>query len=115
MKPKATEFWAAADELVRSSPVHIDRPAGTPHKISPNCVYPLDYGFLADTRANDGAGVDVWLGSGDRSVVTAAFLTVDSIKKDAEVKFALGCTEADLDCIADFFRSLPLPFTLVRR
>ncbi len=56
-------FWANLDTLVASSSICVDRPKGTAHPEYPAHIYPLDYGYLEDTRAGDGGGIDVWIGS----------------------------------------------------
>ena len=87
---EADRFWAWADALVASNEVVIDRPKGSHHPRYPAVVCPLDYGYLADTRAMDGGGVDVWRGSLPDPWVTAVVATVDRHKRDAEVKLLLG-------------------------
>src|SRR5215211_727211 len=73
-------FWLLADELVGSSEIVIDRPQRAPG---------VDYGFLTNTIAKDGEGVDVWRGSLPDVRVTGAIMTVDvrPDHRDAEVKF----------------------------
>ncbi len=89
------EFWQRLDELVRTGTVVIDRPAGSRHPRYPEFTYPLDYGYLAATRAADGGGIDVWRGSlhVDGAVsVTAIVVNVDLVKRDTELKLLLNCT-----------------------
>jgi inorganic pyrophosphatase len=91
----APEFWQRLDELVRTSTVVIDRPAGSRHLRYPEFTYPLDYGYLAATRAADGGGIDVWRGSlaaEDDVRVTAIVVNVDLVKRDTELKLLLNCT-----------------------
>jgi inorganic pyrophosphatase len=90
-------FWALADELVASSRIRIDRPRGSAHPRLGQVIYPLDYGYLEGTSAGDGAGVDVWRGSLPGQRVTAAIMTVDVFKRDAEVKLLIGCTQTEAD------------------
>jgi inorganic pyrophosphatase len=84
-------FWQLADALVAASEI-IDRPRGSTHPRYPEFFYPLDYGFVAQTRAIDGGGVDVWVGSLPERRVTGAIVTIDALKRDAEVKLLIGCT-----------------------
>ena len=60
------EFWNALDNLVANSEIIIDRPKGTAHPKYPNFIYKVDYGYLKDTSSMDGAGIDVWVGSGEK-------------------------------------------------
>lgn len=42
----------------------------------------------------DGAGIDVWVGSGEKQV-DAVICTVDFRKRDSEIKILIGCTEEE--------------------
>ena len=88
------EFWNALDNLVANSEIIIDRPKGTAHPKYPSFIYRVDYGYLKDTSSMDGAGIDVWVGSGEKQV-DAIMCTVDLIKKDSEIKILIGCTEEE--------------------
>jgi len=95
------DFWLKLDQLVADSPVKVDRPKGTPHPRYPSFVYPLDYGFLENTRSSDGGGIDFWVGSGPEKRVTAIICTVDLEKRDAETKILLGCTPQEIHTILE--------------
>jgi inorganic pyrophosphatase len=84
-------FWEALDTLVEQHTIMIDRPKGSAHPRYPTLVYPLDYGFLVGTHADDGDGIDVWLGSLPERHVVAIIVTVDLLKKEVEIKLLLGC------------------------
>jgi inorganic pyrophosphatase len=95
------KFWSAVDELVATSEVVVDRPRGSRHPRIPEAIYPVDYGYLAGTTGGDGDGIDVWVGSIRPAVVTGVVCTVDSRKRDAEVKILLGCThEEEVEILA---------------
>jgi inorganic pyrophosphatase len=89
------KFWTAIGELVATSEIVIDRPRGSRHPRIPEAIYPVDYGYLAGTTGGDGAGVDVWVGSIRPAMVSGVVCTVDSRKRDAEVKILLGCTHEE--------------------
>lgn len=89
------EFWSAIDRLVGSSEIVIDRPCGTSHPRYPEFIYPIDYGYLKDTSSPDGAGIDVWVGSGEKRA-DAVMCIVDLVKRDSEIKILIGCTEAEM-------------------
>ena len=89
-----SEFWNALDKLVTNSEIVIDRPKGTSHPKYPNFIYRVDYGYLKDTSSMDGAGIDVWVGSGEKKV-DAIMCIVDLVKKDSEIKILIGCTEEE--------------------
>ena len=73
------DSWNALDELVRTSEIVIDRPKGSTHPRFPSFVYRVDYGYLRDTSSMDGAGIDVWVGSG-KKIVDAIICIVDLMK-----------------------------------
>ena len=88
------DFWKALDELVNSSEIVIDRPRGSAHPRFPNFIYKVDYGYLKDTASMDGAGIDVWVGSGEKKI-DAIMCSVDLMKRDSEIKILVGCTEEE--------------------
>ena len=87
-------FWNTLDELVSNSEIVIDRPKGSVHPRFPDFIYKVDYGYLKNTASMDGAGIDVWVGSGDRKI-DAVMCIVDLIKRDSEIKILIGCTEEE--------------------
>ena len=94
MGKKDTAFWQSLDKLVAESKIIIDRLKGSPHPKYPSFIYPLDYGYLENTTAMDGGGIDVWKGSGG-DYVDALICTVDLLKKDSEIKILVGCSEEE--------------------
>ena len=88
------DFWDALDSLVNNSEIVIDRPKGTAHPKYPDFIYKVDYGYLKHTSSMDGAGIDVWVGSGMKQT-DAIMCTVDLMKRDSEIKILIGCTEEE--------------------
>ncbi|MEH2166364.1 MAG: hypothetical protein V7K41_06770 [Nostoc sp.] len=97
----STDFWFKLDRLVAINNLKIDRPKGTSHPRYPSFVYPLDYGYLENTRSGDGANIDVWIGSLSSKKVTAVICSVDLEKRDTEIKILLGCTSGENQAILD--------------
>jgi inorganic pyrophosphatase len=95
-------FWTYIDALIRSTEVVIDRPKGSAHPRYPSVVYPLDYGYLKGTSGGDGHELDVWRGSLIEVRLDAVICTVDTLKRDVEVKLLLGCTEEEKATICNF-------------
>ena len=95
-------FWTAFDRLISDSRIIIDRPKGSAHPKYPACIYPVDYGFLANTASMDGSGIDLWLGSNATRTVEAIICTVDLLKRDSEVKLLVGCTDDEKQQILKF-------------
>ena len=84
-------FFANLDELCARSEITIDRPKNSRHPRVRAAIYPVDYGYLADTTGGDGDGVDVFRGGATGLGVVGVFLTADVVKKDVEVKVLLDC------------------------
>ena len=87
-------FWGALDALVNASEIVIDRSKGSAHPKYPDFIYRVDYGYLKNTASMDGAGIDVWVGSGDKKI-DAVMCIVDLMKRDSEIKILIGCTEEE--------------------
>lgn len=99
-----SSFWHEVAHLAASSSIVIDRPKGSAHPRYPEVIYPLDYGYIENTRANDGSGIDAWLGthSKEDKTLTGILCTFDTLKGDAEIKLLIGCTDDDVRIIRDF-------------
>lgn len=102
-------------QLVTACSVRVDRPQGSAHPRYPDVIYPLDYGYLAGTTSSDGGGIDVWLGSGNRTQLTGVICTVDTLKRDAEIKLLLGCTPEEMQRIANFVHENGMGCLLIER
>ena len=89
------DFWGALNKLVAASELVIDRPKGSRHPRYTEYIYPLDFGYLADTTAMDGGGIDVWRGSKPEVTVDAIICVVDLVKRDSEIKVLIGCTQQE--------------------
>lgn len=96
-------------QLARTNSIIIDRPRGTPHPRYAEVIYPLDYGYLENTSSSDGGGIDVWLGSlnsdqqhKEREILTGILCTFDTLKRDAEIKLLIGCTQEEIEIILNF-------------
>jgi inorganic pyrophosphatase len=108
-------FWSRLDKLINTSQIVIDRPKGTAHPKFPNRTFPLDYGYLKDTKAMDGGGVDLWVGTAPHRELTAIGCTVDTQKKDAEIKLLIGCTDEEIGIIEKFHNGLYMSAIIIRR
>jgi inorganic pyrophosphatase len=124
MKPE-TSFWNAMTELLTTNDISIDRPKGSSHPRYGDAVYPFDYGYLENTTSSDGGGIDVWLGSlysavenASLKTLTGILCTFDTLKRDAEIKLLIECTEEDIHIIREFHKemhTLYIPNPLVAR
>ena len=112
MKPE-TSFWNAMTELLTTNDISIDRPKGSSHPRYGDTVYPFDYGYLENTTSSDGGGIDVWLGSlysavenASLKTLTGILCTFDTLKRDAEIKLLIECTEDDIQIIQEFHKEM---------
>jgi inorganic pyrophosphatase len=108
-------YWQRLDKLIKTSEIVIDHPKGTAHQKYPNLIFPLDYGYLKNTTAMDGDGIDLWIGTAKHRKLTAIVCTIDNMKKDAEVKLLIGCTEEDINTIMQVHNGKYMSGMLVRR
>jgi len=102
IKKSEDSFWKTVDSLVHESEIVIDRPKGSHHPRYPELDYLVDYGYLKNTTAMDGAALmsGAALSSGK---IDAIVCTVDLRKKDSEIKILIGCSAAEKKLI------LPIP------
>src|SRR5512138_2707753 len=101
-----TAFWQTMMELLTTNALVLDRPKGTAHPRYPDLIYPLDYGYLENTTAGDGDGIDVWLGSLNNKTLTGILCTFDRLKRDAEIKLMIACSTEALKCKPSSFEIL---------
>ena len=101
-KKSEESFWKAVDSLVLESEIVIDRPKGSHHPRYPELDYLVDYGYLKNTTAMDGGGIDVWRGTDTSGKIDAIICTVDLRKKDSEIKILIGCSAAEKKLILQF-------------
>ncbi len=110
-----SRFWTTLDGLVASSTARVDRPRGSTHPRYPDLIYPLDYGYLEGTLSPDGGGIDIWVGSLADKRVTAIVCTVDTVKRDSEMKILIGCTPQEARIIHAFHNDDAQAAVLVER
>jgi len=95
-------FWTYLNELIVSSELFVDRPRNSQHPRYLENIYPLDYGYLEGTNSIDGDGLDIWLGSIPERILSSLVLTVELMKRDAEIKLLLGCTPEETHTVFNF-------------
>jgi inorganic pyrophosphatase len=99
------DFWTRLDHLIASSEIVIDRPKGSIQPRYPDIIYPFDYGYLKDTSGGDGDEIDICRGTLDDDRLTAIICTIDTTKRDTEIKLIIGCTKNDMIMIDRFFNN----------
>ena len=101
MKPDI-RFWQELTQLIGNNKIILDRPKGAAHPRYPDLIYPFDYGYLENTTAGDGDGIDIWVGSRNDKMLTGILCTFDKVKRDAEIKLLIGCALEDVHIIQRF-------------
>jgi inorganic pyrophosphatase len=109
------DYWSRLDELIESSEIVMDRPKGTRHPKAPDMVFPVDYGYLKNTVGGDGHEIDVWMGTAEHRRLTAIACTVDTFKRDAEIKLIIGCTDEEFSLIENFHNNQYMSDLIIRR
>lgn len=104
---KDNNFWLAIDKLINSSDIVIDRPKGSKHPVY-NFIYKIDYGYLNNTKSQDGQEIDIWRGSLKGRGCNAVICTVDLIKRDSEIKILIDCSETEKKDIINFHNSFSM-------
>jgi len=90
------KFFNSLTNLVKDSGYTVERPKGSQHPRYPEYIYPLDYGYINDTKSSDGDEIDVWIGSMGNQTINGIIISFDPVKKDSEMKLCVGCTEEEL-------------------
>ncbi len=96
------EFWEYIDKLVESSEIIIDRPKGSIHPRFKDVIYPVDYGYLKNTKSKDNNEIDVWVGTGPNKKIDSILCIIDLMKKDSEIKLLFSCTDEEKKVIYEF-------------
>ena len=69
--------------------VIIDRPVGASHPQFKDCIYPINYGFVPNTTAGDGAEIDVYVLRQTHPLTSLKAKVVAVIKRENDVEFKL--------------------------
>lgn len=109
-------FWQKLDTLFLFSGYTITRQKGEHHPVFQNLKYPLDYGYLNDTKGTYKDGVSVYVGSGNTHLITAVIVAVDILAKELDVKVLVGCEQEEQEAVLRFLNQTEYQKTvLIRR
>jgi inorganic pyrophosphatase len=109
------EFFQVLETWIEQNGITIDRPKGSAHPRFPDLIYPINYGFINDTRSQDGQGVDIFLGDLSGYHIVGIICTVDKAKKDSETKVLIDCTEENIQTAMNMLTHDPMRAILIRR
>lgn len=63
----------------------------------------------------DGGGIDLWMGSAPHRDLTAIAVTIDTKKKDSEIKLIIGYTEEEIKNIEELHNRYYQSGIIIRR
>jgi len=98
-------YWDILDEFIKSNNLVLDRKKGETHPKYKNMTYPVDYGFIANTKSMDEAGIDIFVGRENKKKINGIICIADRIKNDSEIKIIYGCNENEIEVILDFLNN----------
>lgn len=75
--------------LGKECEIEIDRPIGSSHPKYPDCIYPINYGFISNTVAGDDKEIDVYLLRETKPLKNAKVKIVAVIIRENDVEFKL--------------------------
>ncbi|MUP39384.1 inorganic pyrophosphatase [Labilibaculum sp. A4] len=90
---------------MKSNKLVIDRKKGTTHPKYENMIYPVDYGFIANTKSMDGGGIDIFIGEEKEKKINGIICIADRIKNDSEIKIIYGCSEKEIEVVLYFLNN----------
>jgi inorganic pyrophosphatase len=108
-------FFETFEQLINEHGISIDRPKGTAHPRFLDLTYPLDYGYINHTQSQDGGGIDLFLGDDNNAGVVGIICTIDTTKRDSEVKVLYNCTEENIQTALRMMNNGPMCGILIRR
>lgn len=106
-------FWQKLDTLVLSSTLSIERKKGDRHPDYYNLIYPLDYGHLKDSAAQEADEIEVYVGSHSYTNVQSLIISVDVLQKSIEAKILLGCDEQEEHAVVSFLNETDFQKTII--
>jgi len=98
-------YWHFLEELINKNGVVIDRIKGTAHPRYSDMIYPIDYGYIANTKSTDNNEIDIFVGSKTKRGVVGVINTVDTLKNDIEVKVVFKCSDKEIRTIMAFINN----------
>jgi inorganic pyrophosphatase len=108
-------YWDKLAKIIDENEIVIDRRKGSPHPKYPNMIYPVDYGYIKNTRSMDGNGIDIFYGTGDSHEIDGILCTIDIMKNDSEIKILHACSDAEIEAICGFIECEYMSCLLIRR
>jgi len=94
-------YWESLEKLIKENGITIDRKKGSRHPRYSDLIYVVDYGYINNTKSMDNNEIDIYKGSGNSNGINGIFCTIDSLKKDSEIKVVINCDKKEIEAIND--------------
>jgi inorganic pyrophosphatase len=109
------KYFETLEQFIKQNGITLDRPKGSTHPRFPELIYPIDYGYINGTTSQDGGGIDVIKGDADNFKVVGLICSVDTVKKDSEIKVLFNCTQENIKTAMMMFNNDYLRGILLKR
>jgi len=93
--------WLVWDRLIDDMGITLERPKNSIHPVRDSIRYPIDYGYVNETRGEDGEEVDIFVGTVNNGLVAGIF-TFDHRKNDRELKLIYNCSPSEIYLVNGF-------------
>ncbi len=102
--------WEAWERIISENGITLDRLRGSVHPVHTDILYPIDYGYVNETKGTDGDHLDIFVGRAENRLVAAIF-TTDLRKGDRECKLIFNCTPEEIYIVNGFINFDPSKMT----
>jgi inorganic pyrophosphatase len=93
----------------------IDRKKGCSHPKYQNMIYPVDYGYIKNTRSMDNNEIDIFYGTDRNHEINGILCTIDIMKNDSEIKVLYNCSDNEIETICEFIESEYMSCLLIKK
>jgi inorganic pyrophosphatase len=108
-------YWEKLDKIVAENEIIIDRKKNTTHPKYINMIYPVDYGYIKNTKSMDNNEIDIFCGTDSIKKINGILCTIDIMKNDSEIKVLYGCSDNEIELICGFLESKYMSCILVKK
>lgn len=106
-------FWQKVNTLYLSCGFTIVRKKGDHHPQFANLIYPVDYGYINETKSTNGEGLSLYAGTGDRNKISALVIAVDILSREMDVKVLVGCNSEEEESILRYLNQTDYQKTIL--
>ena len=108
-------FWQKVNTLFLSSGLTIIRKKGEHHPQFANLIYPVDYGYINETKSTNGHGISLYAGSENRNKITSLVMAVDILGREMDVKVLVGCSLEEEEAVLRYLNQTDYQKTILVR